>query len=93
MEIALEKGETKGRYFTPVAGTDDVSELTFSIVSDHMIIADHTDVPLALKGQGVGRALFFRMVEDARKNGVKIVPLCPFVKSQFGKFPETRDVL
>ena len=93
MDIQLEKQSTKGRYFTFVEGSSRESELTFSIASEHMIIADHTDVPAELKGQGIGKALFFRMVEDARRDGVKIVPLCPFVKSQFGKFPETRDVL
>lgn len=93
MKIDLEKSASKGRYFTLVEGASGESELTFSIASEHMIIADHTDVPEDLKGQGVGKALFLRMVEDAQRDGVKIVPLCPFVKSQFGKFPETRDVL
>lgn len=93
MDIHVEKTSTKGRYFTMVEGSSRESELTFSILNDHMIIADHTDVPEELKGQGVGKALFMHLVEDARKGGVKIVPLCPFVKSQFGKFPETRDVL
>lgn len=93
MDIHIEKTGSKGRYFTRVNGSSRESELTFSIASDHMIIADHTDVPAELKGQGVGKALFMRLVEDARKDGVTIVPLCPFVKSQFGKFPETRDVL
>ena len=91
MEIEFEKGTTKGRYFTRLDG-GAVAEITFSIVSPHMIIADHTDVPEAMAGQGIGKALFFRMIEDARKDGVKIIPLCPFVKSQFAKFPETRDV-
>ncbi|MGJ8584097.1 MAG: GNAT family N-acetyltransferase [Marinosulfonomonas sp.] len=92
MIIELEKNDTKGRYFTQHS-SGAVAELTFSIVNPHMIIADHTEVPQELAGQGVGQALFFRMVEDARRDGVKIVPLCPFVKSRFAKFPETRDVV
>ncbi|MCP4381887.1 MAG: N-acetyltransferase [Hyphomicrobiales bacterium] len=75
-----------------VAGTEETAELTFSIANEHLIIADHTDVPDGLRGTGVGEALFLRMVEDARANGTKIIPLCPFVKSQFAKHPETRDV-
>lgn len=93
MDIHIERTGSKGRYYTLVDGSSRESELTFSIVNEHMIIADHTDVPVEVKGQGIGKALFMRMIEDARKEGVKIVPLCPFVKSQFGKFPETRDVL
>ena len=93
MDIQIERSGSKGRYFTLIDESSRESELTFSIMSEHMIIADHTDVPAELKGQGVGKALFMRLVEDARRDGVTIVPLCPFVKSQFGKFPETRDVL
>jgi uncharacterized protein len=32
-------------------------------------------------------------VELARKNSVKIIPLCPFAKSVFDKTPEIRDTL
>lgn len=92
MEITLVKGETKGRYIAKFDDLDAEAELTFSIVNPKMIIADHTGVPDAMAGQGVGKALFFRMVEDARRDGIKIIPLCPFVKAQFLKFPETRDV-
>ena len=93
MDIHIERTGSKGRYYTLVDGSSRESELTFSIASEQMIIADHTDVPDELKGQGVVKVLFMRLVEDARKEGVTIVPLCPFVKSQFGKFPKTRDVL
>ena len=43
-------------------------------------------------GKGVGRALFDRLVSDARTNGVKIVPLCPFVNAERQKRPEWADV-
>jgi predicted GNAT family acetyltransferase len=32
------------------------------------------------------------MVEDARRDGVKIYALCPFVKAERGKHPEWADV-
>ena len=48
--------------------------MTFSKASETLIIADHTGVPDAFRGQGVGRALFDRLVSDARESGVKIVP-------------------
>lgn len=92
MNIELEKGETKGRYIAHFPGVEGVAELGFSIASKTMVIADHTDVPETMKGKGVAQALFFRFVEDARADGFKIIPLCPFVKAQFGKHPETRDV-
>ncbi|WP_421702770.1 GNAT family N-acetyltransferase [Aliiroseovarius sp.] len=90
MNIEHEIGETKGRFLTHGAG--GVAELSYSIAGEHMIIIDHTDVPAEMKGQGIGDALFLRMVEHARAKGVKVVPLCPFAKSRFAKYPETRDV-
>ncbi|WP_439651502.1 GNAT family N-acetyltransferase [Maritalea mediterranea] len=90
MEIVKEDGETRGRYVTVVDGHE--AELTFSRYSKTGIIADHTGVPDALKGQGVGKALVEFLVADARENGFKIVPLCPFVKAQYSRHPEWADV-
>lgn len=32
-------------------------------------------------------------VDDVRREGFKILPLCPFAKGQFERHPEWRDVL
>ena len=42
----------------------------------------------ALKGKGVGKILLEKIVELARKRKIKIMPLCPFVKSVFDKTTE-----
>tara|TARA_R110001606_G_scaffold3841_5_gene18521 strand:- start:1769 stop:2056 length:288 start_codon:yes stop_codon:yes gene_type:complete len=89
--ITLEDGPTGGRYVTVVNGHE--AEMTFSKAGTSRIIIDHTGVPKELGGMGVGVELVKRAVEDARKNGVKIIPLCPFAKAQIGKHPEWQDVL
>lgn len=33
------------------------------------------------------------VLENARREGFKILPLCPFAKGQFERHPEWRDVL
>ena len=68
-------------------------ELTFSKAGEHRIIIDHTGVPDAFRGQGVGQRLVTRAVEDARAAGKKIIPLCPFANAQFKRHPEWADVL
>jgi hypothetical protein len=90
--ITREDGPTKGRYVARVDGVSDVAELTFSKVNPHLVIADHTDVPDALRGRGLGLALATRLVEDARAQGVKIIPLCPYVNAERHKHPEWADV-
>ncbi len=82
----------KGGYRAAVAGVEEAAELTYSISSPTLIIADHTGVPDALRGRGLAEALYTRLVADARAEGVKIIPLCPFVKAQSQKRPEDADV-
>ena len=89
--ISREEGETKGRYSAIVDGHE--SEMTYSRAGTSLIIIDHTDVPDALRGRGVGEALVRRAVEDARAEGKRILPLCPFAKAQIARHPEWQDVL
>ncbi len=92
-DIKIEKqdGPNRGRYFAMVDGIE--AELTYSRMSPHSIIADHTGVPEALKGRGVGKALVAFLIADARQSGTKIVPLCPFVTAQYQRHPEWADVM
>jgi predicted GNAT family acetyltransferase len=90
--ITREDHPTRGRYVAKIAGIDDEAELTFSRASPTLIIADHTGVPDAFRGKGIGRLLVTRMVEDARAQGFKIVPLCPYVNAERRKHAEWADV-
>ena len=69
------------------------AEMTYSRASPTLIIIDHTEVPDPLRGRGVGQALVERAVLDARREGFRIIPLCPFAKAQFERHPAWRDVL
>lgn len=91
-EIILEDGISKGRYvLRSAAGTE--AEMTFSRAGERLLIIDHTEVPEAFRGQGVGLRLVARAVKDARAAGKKIIPLCPFANAQFRRHPEWADVL
>ena len=88
-EIIREDSGSKGRYLLRQNGTE--AELTFSVASPSLIIADHTGVPDALRGTGAGAALVARLVADEKAGGYKIVPLCPFVNAQRRRHPEWAD--
>ncbi|AUH34550.1 GNAT family N-acetyltransferase [Paracoccus tegillarcae] len=89
LTITKEDRDTGGRYVTTLDGHE--AELTFSKNGSTAVIADHTGVPEAIGGQGVGTALVEAMVKDARENGFKIVPLCPFVAALFERNPDWAD--
>lgn len=88
--IAFEDNGHKGRYVFRRDGAE--AEMTFTRAGKALVIVDHTDVPDAFRGQGVGATLVARAVEDARRDGVKILPLCPFAATQFRRHPEWDDV-
>jgi uncharacterized protein len=67
--------------------------MTYSRASPHLIIIDHTGVPDGLRGKGVGQALAEHAVEEARKGGWKVIPLCPFFKSQIERHPDWQDIV
>lgn len=68
-------------------------EMTYSHAGPDKIIIDHTEVNPDYKGQGIGTKLLSGAVDYARKNHLKIMPLCPFAKSVFDKDPSLGDVL
>lgn len=84
---------SKGQYIARFTDTDATGELTYSRMSDQLVIVDHTGVPDALRGKGVGAALAAHIVEQARTQGFKIIPLCPFFEAQAQRHPEWSDVI
>lgn len=90
-EISLEDAGGKGRYVYRANGEE--AEMTFTRAGEGLVIIDHTGVPDAFRGQGIGAALVARAVEDFRAAGKKVMPLCPFAAAQFRRHPEWSDVL
>jgi predicted GNAT family acetyltransferase len=53
----------------------------------------HTEVPEEMEGQGVGTRLIAGALDDVRRRGMRIVPLCSFVRHYVETHPETQDLL
>ncbi len=90
--ITRELTPAKGRYVGRMAGVEGEAELTFSHANPEHVIADHTFTPDSMRGMGAAKALAQRLVADARSEGFKIMPLCPFLKAQFERNPDWSDV-
>lgn len=92
IDITREDTPSGGRYVARVPGKPE-AEMTFSKAGETILIIDHTGVPDALGGLGVGKALVEHMVHDVRARGLKVIPLCPFTKATLQKHPEWQDIL
>ena len=90
--VEHEEANNKGAFYMQ-SGAQRPAEMTYSRTNPTMIIVDHTDVDESLRGQGAGRQLLDALVAWARSTDTKVMPLCPFAKSQFDKDASIRDVL
>jgi predicted GNAT family acetyltransferase len=67
--------------------------MSYTFAGETRMILDHTEVSDEYRGQNIGKRILMEVVEYARQNKIKIIPLCPFAKSVFDKMEEIRDVL
>lgn len=53
----------------------------------------HTEVAKAFEGQGVGGKLVRHVLDEARREGKKVVPACPFAAEYIRRHPEYLDLV
>lgn len=83
--------QEEGRFYV-ANGEQTIAEITYTTPNDSLIIIDHTFVDDALRGQHIGEQLVASVVGLARQQSRKIIPLCPFAKSEFEKKTSYVDV-
>jgi uncharacterized protein len=58
-----------------------------------MILLVHTEIDPAFAGQGLGERLVAGALEDLSARGLKLVPLCPFVRAYLRRHPDQADLV
>jgi predicted GNAT family acetyltransferase len=48
----------------------------------------HTEVPRAVESRGLGAQLVKAALDDAMAHGLRIVPMCAFVRAYIARHPE-----
>ena len=91
LEITRHDEETRGEYRAHPADNDAIGRLTYKKRGD-FFIADHTLVPPAIGGRGIAARLVEALIEDARKEGFKIVPQCSYIDAAFRRHPEWSEL-
>jgi len=85
--------ERHGRYAARVDDQPGEAELTFTWRGEHLLSADHVFAPEGLRGTGAAMALVERLIADARAQGFRIIPLCPYVRAKYVEHHDWADVM
>lgn len=88
--IEINHNEQNKRFETTIDG--QTGYISYAQRGDTLVY-DHTIVPQALGGQGVGSALVKHALDYARAHDKKVVPQCSFVASYINKHPSYKDLV
>jgi len=69
-----------------------VAHTDYQRVGDTLHIM-HTEVPPASEGRGIAAALVEAALDHAEANGLKVAPLCSYVRAYMRRHPETLPLL
>ena len=58
-----------------------------------VVVLVHTEVDPAFAGRGLGERLVAGALEDLRARGLKLVPVCPFVRAYLRRHPDQADLV
>jgi predicted GNAT family acetyltransferase len=62
-------------------------------LSGHTAVFTHTEVPVAMRGQGIASRLIAGALDVAREQGWRVVPQCSAVAVYIERHPERRALL
>jgi uncharacterized protein len=64
-----------------------LAELIYHVRGDRLVLV-HTEVPVELEGHGIGGRLVTAAVDRAVREGLTLVPLCPFARGWLQRHPD-----
>lgn len=85
----IKHDESRKRFFIPFG--DDEAYVSYEL-NDGVMDLQHTIVPEAEEGRGVGTALAKFALDHARENKLKVRPSCPFIQTYVDRHEEYQDL-
>ena len=86
-DVKISLDEKSHGHFYIIEGDEQSAEMEISVAENDLTVY-HTEVVPKAEGKGLAKKLFSAMVDYARKNGLKVIALCPFVYAQFKRHPK-----
>lgn len=92
IQVKTNHNDKHGEFMLLVNGVAS-GNMTFVFMGKNVISVNHTGIDEAFKGLGYGRYLMEEMVKFSRENGLKVIPVCPYVVKMMDRTPDYQDVL
>jgi len=92
MQILFKTSGENSFFFIGNAEAPD-AYLSFRHKDNDTIVAEHTVVSTSLRGKGIAGKLAHKLMDYARENSLKIIPVCSYVVGFFAKNSEFEDLL
>lgn len=89
-EVKLNSREGEPRSFEIFDEDGVVGEMILELIGSDLTIY-HTEVDPEKEGRGYAKMLLDHMVSYVRENGLKVIPLCPYVHAQFQRHQKIYD--
>ena len=89
----MEIKEGNNRFYIGDSENDSVAEITFVYKESNVIAINHTFVSPELRGQSIAGKLLEKVVEKARNENLKIIPICSYAVAKMRRREKYEDVL
>ena len=86
MTTTLTDDPGAGRYELRIDG--EVAAFEDYTLGDGVISFDHTEAMEGFEGTGAARQLAERVLDEARRRGLDVLPVCPYIASFIARHPE-----
>ena len=91
-ELFRQVRDNPGRQRYELVLPEGLAYATYQQRGEVMAIS-HSEVPPEVEGRGIGSALVRGTLDDIRKRGLKVLPLCGFVAAYIRRHKEYQDLL
>jgi hypothetical protein len=85
---------------------DNPAELRYELLDDDEVVGEiryrrepgavalvHTEIEPDREGQGLGGVLVEGALRDLRERGLRVIPICPYVRAWMGRHPDYADLV
>lgn len=91
MSTEVRRNEGEARYEIVVDG--ELAGIADYRVDRDTLVFPHTEIAGALRGRGLGAELVRHALDDTRRRGLKVVPLCWYVAQFIDEHPAYADLV